>query len=83
MRRRADVIWREVEGQVVGLDLRSSQYFSLNSTAATLWDLLADDVDRDELVRALVSAHDIDPVRAEADVDQFTQCLRDNGLVDG
>ncbi|MHB8682279.1 MAG: PqqD family protein [Acidimicrobiales bacterium] len=82
MRRRSDVIWREVDGKVVGLDLRSSQYFSLNASASRLWALLGETADHDELVETLVACYDVDRERAVADVDQFVKDLVDNGLVE-
>lgn len=82
MRRRADIIWREVDGRVVGLDLRSSRYFSLNRTGARLWALLGEDADADALVEALVSTSVVDRAVAAADVETFLHSMRENGLVE-
>jgi hypothetical protein len=82
MRRRSDIIWREVDGRVVGLDLRSSRYFSLNRTGARLWALLAEDTDAASLVDALVSGSTVDRAEAAADVDAFVASMRENGLVE-
>lgn len=81
MRRRDDVIWRPVEGQVVGLDLASSRYFSLNASASVLWEALADDVDRAGLVDVLVRAFAVRPDDAAHDVDAFLDALRQSGLL--
>jgi hypothetical protein len=82
MRRRPDIIWREVDGRVVGLDLRSSRYFSLNRTGARLWALLGEDTDSDALVEALVSTSAVDRAVAAADVEAFLRSMRENGLVE-
>lgn len=82
MRRPDNVIWREVDGQVVGLDLRSSRYFSLNTTGAALWRMLEDERDVDQLVEALVAGHGIDRGRAQADVRAFLDSMQEHGLVE-
>lgn len=83
MQRCRDVIWREVDGDVVGLDLRSSRYFTLNATAAQLWKLLEHDAEEDELVDALVRDHGVEPDRARTDVGAFLDVMREHGLLAG
>ncbi|HZU80606.1 MAG TPA: PqqD family protein [Acidimicrobiales bacterium] len=82
MRRRSDVVWRQVDGSIVVLDLRTSQYFSLNPSATVLWQLLQDDTDVDTLVDALVEREDVDRERATSDVGAFVEQLRSLRLVD-
>lgn len=81
VRRRQGVVWRELDGKVVGLDLGSSRYFSLNSTGALLWERMADDVAVSDLVDALVSAHKVAPEQAEADTLAFLTSLEEEGLL--
>lgn len=83
MQRCRDVIWREVDGDIVGLDLRSSRYFTLNTTAAQLWKLLEHDAETDELVDALVHAYGVEPDRARTDVAAFVEAMREHGLLAG
>lgn len=81
VRRRDELIWRPVSGRVVGLDLRSSRYFSLNPTAAVLWDQLGQDAAPDQLAEVLVTRFGIGRPAAEADVEAFLSELRSNGLL--
>lgn len=81
VRRRDEVIWRPVSGRVVGLDLRSSRYFSLNSAAAVLWEELGQEAAPDQLVEVLVTRYGIERPAAQADVDAFLSELRINGLL--
>ena len=83
MQRRSDVIWRVVDGNLVGLDMRSSRYFTLNSSAVLLWDLLEHESEPDELADALVREHHIGHYQAKADVEAFIVSLRQNGLLEG
>lgn len=81
VRRRDGVVWRELDGKVVGLDLGTSRYFSLNSTGALLWERMADAVAVSDLVDALVSAHGVTQEQAEADAVAFLTSLEDEGLL--
>jgi hypothetical protein len=38
--RSADLSWREIDGEVIVLDLKSANYLRLNSTGAKLWTRL-------------------------------------------
>ena len=71
VRRRADIVWRRLDGGAVGLDLGTSRYFSLNGSAAELWVLLCDYREPEALVDHLVDRFGIDPARATSDVERF------------
>lgn len=76
------MIWRPVDGRVVGLDLRSSRYFSLNNSAALLWEGLEDDVAPGDLSARLVEHYGIEPGAADADVAVFLAEMRSSGLLE-
>lgn len=82
VRQRREIIWRPVDGRVVGLDLRTSRYFSLNATAATLWEELGRGAALDQLAEVLVTRYGIEPSTAERDVDAFLTELRGNDLLE-
>ena len=72
LRLRADgVHWREIDGEVVALEARSSTYVASNASGALLWRELAAGTTRERLVTALADAYGIDRARGEADVDRF------------
>ena len=80
-RRRPDALWREVDGQVVGLNLGSSRYFSLNETGRVLWSLLEEPSDVAVLATELVLQFGIDEDQATRDVQAFLGALKDNDLL--
>lgn len=83
LRLRADAVpWRDVDGEVVALDLDSSTYFGTNRSGSVLWMRLADGATRSELVRSLTDAFDVDEDRAKAEVDAFVEDLRTRGLLE-
>jgi Coenzyme PQQ synthesis protein D (PqqD) len=79
--RDADLDWREVEGELVALDLRESRYMAVNRTGQVLWAALAEGASRVELIDRLVETFDIERERAAADVDAFTTELESRGLL--
>jgi Coenzyme PQQ synthesis protein D (PqqD) len=79
--RDGDLDWREVEGQLVALDLRQSRYLAVNRTGRVLWAALAEGATRDELIERLIEAFAIDRSRAAEDVDAFTADLESRDLL--
>ena len=82
MRARTDeVMWREVEGEAVILDLKTSTYLTTNTTGARMWKLLQEDRTSAELEEHLVGAYGISEEAARQDVDAFLAMLRENDLL--
>jgi hypothetical protein len=79
--RREALEWREVDGEVVALDVGAAEYLAANPTGAVLWRALADGCSRDDLVAALVRAFRVDDQTAERDVDRFLGTLRERDLL--
>jgi Coenzyme PQQ synthesis protein D (PqqD) len=79
--RQSDLEWREVEGEIVALDLRDSSYLAINATGAPIWSVLATGCSREELIEILTSAHGIERGRAEADLERFLEELRAQDLL--
>jgi len=80
--RKNGLTWREIDGEIILLDLESSTYLTTNRTGTVLLRLLVDDRATEELVSALVDAFSISRELAEADVSSFVQTLSDKGLLD-
>ncbi len=76
-----DLEWREVQGEIVAIDMRGSEYFTLNRTAAELWPALSEGATREQLVERLRSAFDVDQGAAGRDVDAFLESLRERELL--
>jgi hypothetical protein len=73
--------WREMEGEVVALDVGSAEYIATNRAGAELWRLLDSGASREDLIGALVARFDIDEATAAADVDRFLDSLRARNLL--
>ena len=74
--------WRELEGEVVALDLRQSEYFGINRTGSVLWQAVARGTTRSELIGLLVERYGLDEEAAGAHVDEFVSALARCGVLD-
>lgn len=70
------VAWREVDGDIVVIDLKASQYLTLNTVGRFLWLQLAHGADETSLTDALATEAGLDRDRARDDVAAFVQDLR-------
>ncbi len=82
IRLRPEVEWREVDGEVVALDLTTAAYLSVNDTGSLLWPLVALGATEAQLVEELTSHYPLDPERVRADVGAFVTQLRSLALVE-
>jgi coenzyme PQQ synthesis protein D (PqqD) len=76
-----DVAWREVDGELIAVDLPRSAYLGANPSGTLLWSRLAEGATRVELAQALVDTYGIDTERAHGDVDAFLRDLSSRSLL--
>jgi hypothetical protein len=82
LRLRDDALeWREIEDEVIAVDVRTSTYLGTNGSGTVLWRALAEGATRGELVAALEESFGIPRTRAEEDVDRFVEHLREQELL--
>ncbi len=84
MRLRSErLTWREIDGEIIALDLHSSSYFTANSTASALLKRLSEGpVVPGDLVKELVERFEVEASVAEADVAAFLADLEAQGLLE-
>jgi hypothetical protein len=80
--RQTDLQWRAVEGEVVALDLRGSQYLGVTPSGAALWDMLAGGTTRDALIEHLATTYELDRDVAAEHADVFLDQLRAQDLLE-
>jgi len=81
MRRSESAMSRELDGEVVILDIPSGNYFAINDVGALIWDRLEHDTDRTSLVEVVTAEFDVDRDAASADIEALLAQLIDAGLV--
>jgi hypothetical protein len=75
--------WRQIEDEVVAVDMTTASYLGANPAGALLWPALADGATREELGALLVERFGIDEAQASADVEAFLAQLDEAGLLTG
>lgn len=76
-----ELSWREIDGQVIVLDLRTKLYLSINDSGVALWRRLAGGARRAELVATLQETYGIPEEQASTDTDAFLASLEERGLL--
>jgi hypothetical protein len=80
--RRGVLEWREVDGEIIALDLRSKMYLAVNSTGAALWQALVSGADREELLARLLERFSVSRDQGAADLDAFLAELAAHDLLE-
>jgi hypothetical protein len=83
VRIREDVVWREIEGEIVLLDLAGSMYYTVTASGAFLWPHLIAGSTPAALVDLLASRFSLDQGSAQRDVSAFLEALTAQGLLVG
>ena len=86
MKIREGFILREIAGKKIVVAVGSAvKHFqgviNLNGTGAFLWELLQNQVEKEQLISALLGEYDIDKETAEADVEAFISTLKQANLL--
>jgi hypothetical protein len=76
-----DALARELNGEVLILDLRSSQYFGLTGTGARVWQLIEEGRTPASAAAALAEEFAGDPEAIADDVRGFVAQLVERGLL--
>lgn len=81
LRRSDDVLYQEVGGEAVLLDLASEQYFGLDPVGTRIWNLVDGTADLGRIHATLADEYDADPARIGDDLLALAQSLAEAGLV--
>ncbi len=76
-----DVIWRELGGEVVMLDLASQYYFGLTGSGSEMWQLIAQHGSADSVIDCMLARYDVDPTRLRAEFDELVNQLAAKGML--
>ncbi|MCB1056571.1 MAG: PqqD family protein [Acidobacteria bacterium] len=75
------VLFRELEGEAVLLDLASQRYFGLEAVGTRIWQLVAEHGDRERILAELETEFAADPATLASDLDEFLEHLERAGLL--
>jgi len=77
-----DVVFRELGGEAVLLNLRTGVYYGLNETGAALWSRLVECRDPARVLAAFARDYAVAPARLERDLRDLIAALTGKGLLE-
>lgn len=77
----SNTAWRRIEDEAVILDLGSSVYYSLNDTAAFIWERVGEGLDADVIAERVTEEFEQPLESARKDVLELLRDLQKNQLI--
>jgi hypothetical protein len=77
-----DALATRVGDEIVLVDLKTDQIYSLNRTAARIWELLCADCDRAEVERRMLEEFDVTPAEVAEAIDALVASMTRGGLLE-
>jgi hypothetical protein len=79
--RSSDAIAKELDGELVLLDLQSGTYFGLNEVGSRIWELMESPVSVADINTKLLEEFEVSDEVLSADVDAFLGVLHEKKLL--
>ncbi|HET8564162.1 MAG TPA: PqqD family protein [Candidatus Binatia bacterium] len=76
-----DVLFRDLSGEAVILNLSSGVYFGLDEVGTRMWDLFAEHGACEKVIQILLGEYQVEETRLRQDVDDLIRQLSEKGLV--
>ena len=76
-----DAVFRELDGEVVILNLDTGIYFGLNATGTRIWNLIAQHGSLQKVFETMTEEYEASPKSLENDILQLVGQLCEKGLV--
>ena len=76
-----EVVFQEVSGETVLLDLNSESYFGLDPVGTRIWQLIADHQSLQSVFTALLEEFEVEESALKNDLDNLFRELQTQGLV--
>jgi hypothetical protein len=76
-----DIASRKVANEVVLLNVKTSEYYSMNPTAVLIWELISKSKGLEEIVKAVAADFDADEARIRKDVLELIKKLESEKLI--
>ena len=75
------VLFKELAGETVLLNLNTGVYFGLDAIGSRIWQLIQDGRSLQQLLAILLDEFDVDRARGEADLTTLVSSLCEHGLL--
>lgn len=77
-----DVVFREVEGEMVLLNTGTGTYYGLDAVGSRMWDLLAEKKNIREVMEMMLQEYEVAAEDLQRDILHLVQELKTRGLVE-
>jgi hypothetical protein len=77
----AHVIFRELQGEAVVLNLENERYYGLDDIGTRIWSLLAQSTTLNDVYETLLGEYDVDPDSLHRDITALIEQLQEQDLV--
>ena len=76
-----NIAWRNVNDEIVILNLKSGEYFTLNDVAQCIWKAITDEKSVEEIKVKIIDEYDVSTERADRDFEEFITGMIEQGLL--
>jgi hypothetical protein len=77
-----DVVFHDLQGELVLLNLKTGVYFGLDSVGTRIWHLIQEHGSLQKVRDSLVEEYEVTETRCEQDLLTLASRLRENGLLE-
>ena len=76
-----DVVFRDLAGEAVILNLASGTYFGLNEVGTRMWNLLAEHGSTEQVLASVLAEYEVEEASLRQDIEALLRTLREKGLI--
>jgi hypothetical protein len=76
------VIYRDLDGEAVILNLKTGVYFGLDTVGTRMWALISEHGRREKVLEVMLTEYEVDDQRLGSDLDNLVTQLLDHGLLE-
>ena len=76
-----DVLFQDLNGELVLLSMESGEYFSLNEVGAKIWVLITSDWSIPDILKSFINQFDASEEQLTGDISMFLEHLLDHKLI--
>jgi len=77
-----DQIYRDLDGEVVILNMKSGIYCGLNEVGASIWQMIQEPTSVKDVLNCLLEQYNVEPERCERELLALLHQMSDNGLIE-
>ena len=77
-----DVTWRDINGEIVALNLKSGEYYTFNEIGRSIWLAVTEGKSPDEIEETITHEYDVERDTVASDVNEFINGLIQKGVLE-